>query len=175
MSGHLSLLATDITILAVNAIVNAANESLWPGGGVDGAIRRAAGPRLTDATRKLRHCPTGEARLTEGYELPAAWVIHTVGPRWRDGKQGEPEALANCYRNSLVLAAENAIRSIAFPAISTGIYGFSAEQAAVIAVDELRVGLERHLTIEQVLMVSFGERDHTILSQALAVAERNGP
>ena len=158
MSGHLSLLATDITILAVNAIVNAANESLLPGGGMDGAICRVAGPRLTG-----------------GYQLPAAWVTHTVGPRWRDGKQGEPEALANCYRNSLVLAAENAIRSIAFPAISTGIYGFSAEQAAVIAVDELRVGLERHLTIEQVLMVSFGERDHAILSQALAVAERNGP
>ena len=154
MSGHLSLLAADITILAVDAIVNAANESLLPGGGMDGAICRVAGPRLTGATSCQRH---------------GSFI------RWRDGKQGEPEALANCYRNSLVLAAENAIRSIAFPAISTGIYGFSAEQAAVIAVDELRVGLERHLTIEQVLMVSFGERDHTILSQALAVAERNGP
>jgi O-acetyl-ADP-ribose deacetylase len=175
MSGRLSVLAADITTLAVDAIVNAANESLWPGGGVDGAIRRTAGPRLTDATRQLRHCPTGEARLTEGYELPAAWVIHTVGPRWRDGSRGEPEALANCYRNSLALAAENAIRSIAFPAISTGIYGFPADQAAAIAVSELRAGLARHAAIEEVLMVSFGERDHAILSQALDEAEGDSP
>ncbi len=175
MSGRLSVLAADITTLGVDAIVNAANESLWPGGGVDGAIRRAAGPRLTDATRKLRHCPTGEARLSEGYELPAKWVIHTVGPRWRDGNRGEPEALANCYRNSLALAAENGIRSIAFPAISTGIYSFPAEQAAAIAVSELRDGLARHPTIEQVLLVSFGERDHAILRRALAAAEGRSP
>ncbi|MDP6951245.1 MAG: macro domain-containing protein [Alphaproteobacteria bacterium] len=175
MSGRLSVLAADITTLGVDAIVNAANESLWPGGGVDGAIRRAAGPRLTDATRKLRHCPTGEACLTEGFDLPANWVIHTVGPRWRDGNRGEPEALANCYRNSLALAAENAIRSIAFPAISTGIYGFPAERAAAIAVRELSAGLDRHPDIVSVLMISFGDRDHAILSDALDAAERERP
>jgi O-acetyl-ADP-ribose deacetylase (regulator of RNase III) len=175
MSGSLSVLAADITTLGVDAIVNAANESLWPGAGVDGAIRRAAGPRLTDATRRLRHCPTGEARLTEGYELPAAWVVHTVGPVWRDGGRGEPEALADCYRNSLALAAGNDIRSIAFPAISTGIYGFPAERAAAIAVAELRAGLERHAGIETVLLVSFGARDHAILTGALAAAQGEGP
>ena len=171
MDKGLSVVVADITGLAVDAVVNAANQSLWPGGGVDGAIRRAAGPKLTDATRKLRFCPTGEARLTEGYELPARWVIHTVGPRWRGGGRGEAELLASCYRNSLALAAEHGVRSIAFPAISTGIFGFPAAAGAAIAVRETDAGLARHPTIETVLLVAFDDRDQAILTGALAQAE----
>lgn len=171
MDKGLSVVAADITRLAVDAVVNAANQSLAPGSGVDGAIRRAAGPRLTEATRTLGSCPTGEARITAGYALPARWVIHTVGPRWHGGGRGEAELLASCYRNSLALAGEHRVRGIAFPAISTGIYGFPAEAAAAIAVREARAGLARHPTIETVLLVAFGDRDRAILTGALAQAE----
>ena len=140
----IKIIQGDITTLAVDAIVNAANQVMLGGGGVDGAIHRAAGPELYEACLKVPEvrpgvrCPTGEARITPGFRLPAKFVIHTVGPVYRDGLHGEPERLAACYRNSLALAAENGCRSIAFPCISTGIYGYPIEDAAKIAVREVR-------------------------------------
>jgi O-acetyl-ADP-ribose deacetylase (regulator of RNase III) len=134
----LRALQADITTLAVDAIVNAANSTLLGGGGVDGAIHRRAGPELKKYCSRLGGCPTGEARITPGFNLPAQHVIHTVGPVWRDGEHGEPELLASCYRNSAELARAQGLRSIAFPAISTGVYGFPKDRAAAIAVGVLR-------------------------------------
>jgi O-acetyl-ADP-ribose deacetylase (regulator of RNase III) len=145
-------LRADIAALAVDAIVNAANSSLLGGGGVDGAIHRAAGPELLEECRRIGGCPTGEARITRGYRLPAKYVIHAVGPVWRGGAQGEPELLASCYRNSLRLADEHDIRSIAFPAISCGIYGYPIDQAAEIAVRECA----NANSLERIILVCFG-------------------
>ncbi len=147
----------DITSQQVDAIVNAANTSLLGGGGVDGAIHRAAGPGLLEECRKLGGCPTGEARKTGGHRLPAKWVIHTVGPVWRGGGHDEDRLLANAYRNSLQLAQRSGIRSIAFPSISTGAYGFPVARAAQIALKEIRTHLEQSDLPEKVFLVCFDE------------------
>ncbi|HEX3030495.1 MAG TPA: O-acetyl-ADP-ribose deacetylase [Clostridia bacterium] len=152
----------DITKLNTDAIVNAANTSLLGGGGVDGAIHRAAGPELVMECRELYGCKTGEAKITKGYKLPAKWVIHTVGPVWQGGAKGEDELLAACYRNSLELAVKNGIRTIAFPSISTGAYRFPIERAADIAVKEITSFLDCNSSLEKVTMVCFDEATYQI-------------
>jgi len=160
---HITVTRGDITRFAVDAIVNAANERMLGGGGVDGAIHRAAGPGLLDACRDIEEvrpgvrCPTGESRLTPGFGLRARFVIHTVGPVWRGGRHGEPELLASCYRSSLALASAHALRSIAFPAISCGVYGYPLEAAAAVAIGEIRAFSRAAGTVEEVTLVAFDE------------------
>ena len=171
MLGRLTLLRGDITRQHVDAVVNAANSSLLGGGGVDGAIHRAAGPDLLDECRTLGGCATGEAKLTRGYRLPARFVIHTVGPVWRGGEAGEDEFLARCYRSCLELAAAHGLRSLAFPSISTGIYGFPIRRAAPIALRELAVGLETDAAL-QVSVVCFSDADLDCYRDAYRAAQR---
>jgi O-acetyl-ADP-ribose deacetylase (regulator of RNase III) len=160
----------DITKQKVDAIVNAANTSLLGGGGVDGAIHRAAGPELLVECRTLHGCPTGGAKITRGYRLPAPWVIHTVGPVWEGGTESEDELLASCYRRSLELALQNGIRTVAFPAISTGIYGFPLERATRIAAREVRAFLEGNSALEKVVFVCFDPRTRECYQRVLAEA-----
>ena len=164
----------DITRCEVAAIVNAANESLLGGGGVDGAIHRAAGPELLAACRLLNGCRTGEAKLTPGFRLKAAHVIHTVGPSWRGGTQGEADLLASCYRKSLELADANGIRTLAFPAISTGIYGYPLSQATKIAVGTVKTYLENHpqTLITEIIFVCFDDATVRVYEQAFEDLER---
>lgn len=162
MNNLISVVQTDITGLTVDAIVNAANTSLLGGGGVDGAIHRRAGPQLLDECRLLGGCPTGEAKITAAYRLPAKHVIHTVGPVWRGGEHNEPELLAACYRNSMRLAAEHHIRSIAFPCISTGIFGFPNRLAAQIAVATVDECLRREGSNIRVIFCCFSQADADI-------------
>ena len=157
MSERIEIVAADITKLELDAIVNAANTSLLGGGGVDGAIHRAAGPELGDECRTLGGCSTGEAKITKGHGLPADWVIHTVGPVWHGGKADEDQLLAGCYRNSLELARQHQIRSIAFPSISTGAYRFPSELAAKIAIETVTAFLETDDEIQKVVFCCFGE------------------
>jgi O-acetyl-ADP-ribose deacetylase (regulator of RNase III) len=156
VTAELRVIEGDITALAVDAIVNAANGTLLGGGGVDGAIHRAAGPGLLEECRGIGGCPTGEARITVGHALPARYVIHTVGPVWRGGGAGEPGLLAACYRQSLRLAARHDVRSIAFPAISTGVYGYPLEAASEIAVATVRDVVSEAPAIEKVVFCCFG-------------------
>jgi len=156
MTNRISVVEGDITKQRVDAIVNAANTSLLGGGGVDGAIHRAAGPELLEECSKLNGCATGSAKITKGHQLPACWVIHTVGPVWRDGNHGEDELLSSCYRSCFALAAQHEIRTIAFPSISTGAYRFPMERAANVAVSDTQKFLERHSPVEKVIFVCFG-------------------
>lgn len=167
MTKQILIMQGDITQLEVDAIVNAANEELMPGGGVCGAIHRAAGAGLWEECRRLKGCKTGEAKITQGYNLPAKWVIHTVGPVWEGGNDGEDELLASCYRRSLALAEKHQIKAIAFPAISTGVYGFPMARASKIAITEVNKYLHHHNSPEQVIFVCFGQSAYDCYTQAM--------
>ena len=167
ISNRIAVIAGDITRQRVDAIVNAANTTLLGGGGVDGAIHHAAGPELLAECRTLGGCATGHVKITRGYKLPAKWVIHTVGPVWQDGTQGEDELLANCYRSCFALVEKHEIRTVAFPAISTGVYAFPKERAARIAVRESKIFLERNQSVEKVVLVCFGASALEIYKTAL--------
>jgi len=177
MPVRIEAIQADITTLRVEAIVNAANQRMLGGGGVDGAIHRAAGPKLYEACKAIAEvapgvrCPTGEARITPGFDLPAKYVIHTVGPVWQGGDHNEDELLANCYRNSLKLAAEHNIKSIAFPAISTGVYRFPVDRAAAIAVREARRFAAKPSSIEHIIFACFDSRTLEAYNQALRQTE----
>ncbi len=172
MAERIEVIEADITTLAVDAIVNAANEQLAGGGGVDGAIHRAAGPELLRECRTLGGCPTGEAKITAGYNLPARHVIHTVGPVWHGGRSREDELLASCYRRSLEIAAGHGLKAIAFPAISTGIYRFPLARAAGIAVRTVRDFLGSHEVPQKVIFCCFGTEAADTFRAALATAHR---
>jgi O-acetyl-ADP-ribose deacetylase (regulator of RNase III) len=174
MSGRISVVRGDITRQEVDAIVNAANSTLLGGGGVDGAIHCAAGPELREYCRTLGGCPTGEARITPAFALPAKWIVHTVGPVWRGGGFGEPQLLAACYRNSLELAVSHAARTVAFPQISTGAYGYPLAQACEVAVQEIRRFLAADRTIGEVRCVCFGEEALDACTAALARVKDEG-
>lgn len=167
MNATLEVCQADITTLAVDAIVNAANSSLLGGGGVDGAIHRAAGSELLAECRQLGGCRTGEAKITQGYRLPARWVVHTVGPVWRGGQHNEAKLLAAAYTNSLCLAAEQGAQSIAFPCISTGVYGYPAREAAKIAVQAVRETLPQCPQIERVVFCCFSQQDAALYQRLL--------
>jgi len=167
IENQIQLLQTDITKLKVDAIVNAANSQLAGGGGVDGAIHRGAGPELPEACKKLNGCPTGSAKLTSGFNLPAKFIIHTVGPVWRGGNSNEKGLLESCYRTSLEIAAQNNISSIAFPNISTGIYGFPKDEAAEIAINTVTKFLGQNQLPTQVFFVCFDEENYTLYDEIL--------
>lgn len=162
MNSRIEIVHGDITKLKVDAIVNAANNSLLGGGGVDGAIHRAAGPKLYEECKTLNGCATGEAKITKGYNLPAKFIIHTVGPVWRGGGNNENNLLENCYRNSLELAVINNIRTIAFPSISTGVYGFPFINASTIALSTIKNFLESNNSIEKIIFVCFSQNDYDL-------------
>ena len=163
----MTTLEADITTLKLDAIVNAANETLLGGGGVDGAIHSAAGPELLEACKKIDGCLTGEACITPGFRLPSRFVIHTVGPVWHGGNDGEPELLASCYHNSLALAGQHKVRSIGFPSISTGVYRYPKKEAARIAIREVRHFLENDSELETVQFVCFSKTDREIYQEIL--------
>ena len=165
--GKIELMLGDITKQSVDAIVNAANTTLLGGGGVDGAIHRPAGPELLEECRRIGGCPTGEARITKAYRLPAKHVIHTVGPVWSGGKTNEEELLRNCYRNSMNLADENGVKTIAFPSIGTGAYGFPIERAAPIALRVVRENLEKMNRIEKVVFMCFSQSDYEVYEKSM--------
>ena len=167
MEERIKVIIGDITKQRTDAIVNAANTSLLGGGGVDGAIHRAAGSKLLEECRTLNGCQTGEAKITRGYNLPVKYVIHTVGPVWNEGRRNEEELLANCYRNSLALAVKNKIKTISFPSISTGIYRFPLKLASKIAIREIKNFLEKDKTIMEVVMVCFDENTYGYYDEEL--------